>query len=165
MSKSILLSLIALMAIIGVSFALGPAGTINHTQCIPGTSYNLRLSTGDTLKISSGLVYDTTIFVLTKPDTAEAYIEVFPYLGWPFVEEDKDITIVLDYQNTRQQNMNPKGLYGLDANAGWVYLHGAEERGSNYTFTYQIRSIAAREIYAGRNVRGIFSAFKVDEIR
>jgi hypothetical protein len=165
MIKKLIVTLIALMSIIGVSFALGPAGTMTHTQCNPGTAYNIRLSTGDTLKISSGLVYDTTTFVFTKPDTGEAYIEVFPVLGWLFVEEDKDITIVVNYTQTRQENMNPKGLYGLDASGGWVYLHGAQEGAGNFTYTYQIRRTAAREIYAGKRISGEFSAFKVDALK
>jgi hypothetical protein len=163
MSKSILLSLIALMAIIGVSFALGPAGMISHTQCNPGSAYTVGW-THNSVDISQDLVYDTTIFVVTKPDTGEAYIEVFPYLGWPFVKEDKDITINVSYQDTKQANLNPKGLYGLDANAGWVYLHEAVDQGGYYSFEYQVRRLAARNIYGGNLIKAEFSAFKVDKI-
>jgi hypothetical protein len=163
MSKRILISLIALMVIIGVSFALGPASKISHTECIPGTAYTI--GTGnDNVQISQDLVYDTTIFVVTKPDTGEAYIEVFPYLGWPFVKEDKDITVNVSYQDTKQQNLNPRGLYGLDANGGWIYLHGAVDQSGYYSYVYQTRRTAAREIYAGNKIYGVFSAFKVDII-
>jgi hypothetical protein len=164
MFQRILLALIALMAIVEVSFALGPAGLISHTQCNPGSAYTVGW-THNSVSISQDLIYDTTIFVVTKADTGEAYVEVFPYLGWPFVKEDKDITINVSYQDTKQANLNPKGLYGLDINGGWVYLHGAVDQGGYFTYEYQIRRTAAREIYAGRRTSGQFKIFKVDIIR
>jgi hypothetical protein len=156
--------IVALMILLTSTLnALGPAGKISHTECIPGTAYTV--GTGnDNVQISQDLVYDTTIFVVTKPDTGEAYIEVFPYLGWPFVKEDKDITINVSYQDTKQANLNPKGLYGLDINGGWVYLHGAVDQSTYFSFDYQTRRTAAREIYAGNRISGEFSAFKVDKI-
>jgi hypothetical protein len=94
----------------------------------------------------------------------KVYVEVFPPLGWPFVKEDKDITINVSYQDTKQENLNPKGLYGLDANAGWIYLHEAVDQSGYYSFEYQVRRLAARNIYGGNLIKAEFSAFKVDKI-
>jgi hypothetical protein len=164
MLKKLVVAVVVLLTIVGIVYALGPAGKINHTQCNPGSVYTVGW-THNSVMISADLVYDTTTFVVTKPDTGEAYIEIFPPLGWPFVKEDEDITVELSYSGTKQESLSPKGLYGLDVNAGWIYLYGAVDQGGYFSFEYQTRRIAARSQYALGKANGEFKAFKIDDVK